>query len=164
MGVTVKGGCCGFMRMAFLASAVALASAGCYSVRSAVSPTLAGCRLAGDDSEIVAHLCIQNFGLYLFGTLPVFCGDPDGPSWFPISFFHDRVNDDELARCLVREAGKFGSDIEIADVTQSNSDTIAFNPPGFDIPIVVPYIICFRDNQISALVVRRKRGDGEGAQ
>lgn len=137
---------------------------GCYFVYPATSETLRSCTFAGEEGEIVAQLFVENFGLYLFGHFPIFCGDPDGPAWFPVTFFRDRVNDEELARCFAREVARYGDDVKVVGVSQVNSDTVAFDAPGFDVPVVVPYLICFRDNQICGTIVRKTPKREGGAE
>jgi hypothetical protein len=132
---------------------------GCYHAFTAASPVLSSCHVE-DGREVVAHVFVKNSGLYLFRTIPIVCGNPDPDSILPVTFFRDTVSSGRTMDALATEVRRHGLDARATDISQVNSENVAFDAPGFDIPIVVPYFICFRSNQASCIVVRAK-GDGK---
>lgn len=134
---------------AFLA---ALLVSGCYYIYPASSPTLSQCKFANEDGEIVEHLFVENCGWYLFYTIPICCGDTDESHWFPLVFFDDQVTDEAIQRRFAERVKAKGA--RAVGVTMVNRETVTFDVPGLPFPVVVPYILCAREVQISGTLIR----------
>ena len=141
----------------FLTSAVVLLlsyfSGGCYFRYAATTPELQNCSYAEGGGEIKEHLFIENFGWYLFYSIPICCGDDDPESFFPLTFFEDRCKEEVLHQRFeeaVKESG--GTAVGVAFV---NNDGVTFEVPGLSIPIVLPYVLCTRDVEISGTIIRK---------
>ena len=97
------------LKIAACMAAATISLAGCYSVEVASSPVLG--------EEVKQHVIVDCYGWYLFGSVPLICGNKNVDSWCPISLFRDdvaRVNgfdenyvgwgyeDDDFARRLYK--------------------------------------------------------------
>lgn len=132
-----------------------LLGAGCCS-RYALRPEhLVGLKYSEGGETIVEHYQIQNFGWYLFGSIPLACGDIDHDANIGFSLFHDLVRTDLLTDELNRRAQNIGAKPQC--VATLNTDRITFQVPGTSFPLILPYIICYREVQISALMVKEAK-------
>ncbi len=116
----------------------AMCLAGCFSFEAA--------KLSRSGEE---NVFISNYGWYLFGLWPLATGNaiPDG---FPIVFFRDDVTMDKIqARMLSYSESQHK---EIDDLTYHNHDSVLLNIPGLDFPLPIPYILTYREIQLSGVV------------
>lgn len=118
---------------------VTICLTGCFSVEVAKEP-------GGHITQITA----SNYGWYLFDFIPLFCGDPDDDWIIPCTFFRNRVTMDEIQSKLLAKAQKNGNKIE--NLTWSNNDSVLLTIPLLQIPVPVPYLITYREMQLSAEV------------
>lgn len=125
-------------------AAVASALTGCFSVDVVSSPVL------GD--EVDSHVVICNYGWTLFGCVPLVCGNDDLDSWCPLTFFKDEIKPDYAYDKLVAVATERRCGIE-------NLNTLTDNYVLFDAWYApVPWILVYKETNISANLVRRKDG------
>lgn len=130
----------------------ALLGAGCCT-RYALKPEhLVNLEYAEGGGRVVEHYQIQNYGWYLFNSIPLVCGDTDHDAIICFSLFRDRVRTDLLTDELNRHARKVGAVPRC--VATLNTDHVSIQIPGTTFPLVFPYIICYREVQISALLVK----------
>lgn len=114
---------------------------GCFTVNTATS------EVTGDH-----HLLVQNYGWRLFYAIPLACGnatDPDD-SFGPWAFFRDDVTLDKVQKRFFKEAAIL--DGKVTDLTYCCRENILFNIPLTQLPMPVPYIICYREIQLSGVV------------
>lgn len=118
-----------------------LGLSGCFTVESATSER------TGDH-----HLLVQNYGWRLFYFIPIACGNATEPEdkLGPWTFFRDDVTLDKVQKRFFDEAGKI--DGEVSDLTYYCRENILFNFPLTQLPMPVPYIICYREIQLSGVV------------
>ncbi len=115
---------------------------GCFSLDTATS------KVTGEE-----HVVVSNYGWRIFGVIPIFCGnatsEKDGRAgeW---AFFRDDVTMDKLQRRFLDYASVSGREID--DLTYHNYDTIFMTIPWTGIPIPIPYVICYREIQISGVL------------
>lgn len=135
---------------------VALSSgvSGCYFKYASGGPHVERCRYHDTGEQVVEHLFVENYGWYLFGTIPLFCGDTDESSRFPLTFFDDQCNTDVLRQRFNEHVAQKG--LEARGISVVNSDVVTFDVPGFAFPVIIPYIICARDIQISGTLVKKE--------
>lgn len=146
------------MKRARLVAAVVLTlcgGAGCYSMHTASSPTLSGCALASEDGVIVEHVFVENSGWFLFERFPLVCGNVDADAWLPWSFFRNETDLTRIEARLLQRARQQGAAVVQENVI--NSGRTLMSIPGTNIALSVPYLICRRETQISALLVKRPR-------
>ena len=152
-----------FMRVAVTAAALGLCAlaGGCCSVQTASSPLLSKCTLSGDRGEIVEHVFAENEGWFLFYHLPIICGDTDENATLPVRFFHDEVTND----CLWKRLGEYakGKGLRVVRPADGSLEAVTTDVSGFSVPIVLPFILCYRQAQVSALLVRDNPAKGEEA-
>lgn len=129
---------------------------GCYSMDTAASPTLSACTLAADDGEIVEHVLLRNSGWFLFERIPLVCGNTDD-SWFPWTFFKNETDLAFVEQKLAARARNL--DARVVQENVINNGSTLMSIPTVD--IALPYLLCRRETQISALLVKRDRGGGE---
>ena len=152
-----------FMRVAVTAAALGLCAlaGGCYSVQTATSPVLSKCALSGDGGEIVEHVFAANEGWFLFYHLPIICGDTDKNAVLPVRFFHDEVTKE----CLWKRLGEYAREkgLRVVRPADGSLEDVTFDVPGFSVPVVLPFILCYRQTQVSALLVKDNPAKGEEA-
>ena len=142
--------------LASLAAASALALSGCYSFHVARSPAFSRCALAADDGVPMELILAQNDGWFLLDRFPVVCGNPDRDSWMPWRFFSDetdirRVQEPVLARARAKGA-------RVVQMTAINDNATLMPVPGVE-GLSIPYVLCHRETQISAMLVKDIAGE-----
>jgi len=113
---------------------------GCFSLESEVSKT------SGEE-----HVVARNYGWKLFNLMPLVCGNAnnEGKSC-PIMVFRDDVTLDKVQGRVLKLAASKGR--EAQDLCYHNYDTVLFNLPvlGFSIP--VPYVLTYKEIQLSGVM------------
>ncbi len=130
--------------------AVAVLLAGCCSVETADIPADGKTYRTIDGSRPLAHAVASNYGWYLFNTCPIVTGNADVDSPVPWSFFSDDVRFDVLQEHLVKLAQTRHAQLHEINLTRNES--IFFDIPGLGIPLPIPYLICYHEKQISAIL------------
>ncbi len=140
--------------------AILVLVAGCFSMESA------SMRLDANGKRIHVrasggipsqHVVISNSGWYLFNALPVVCGNAHEDAWFEWRFFSDEVDLDLLHNRLTRHAARAGCLVEGLNVF--NSELVLLEIPGTEFPLPLPYIITYREMQISCVLTEPVTGD-----
>lgn len=126
-----------FLSILFFCATICLT--GCFSVEVAKEP-------GGHKAQIIA----SNYGWYLFNFIPLFCGDPDDDWIIPCTFFRNRVTMDVIQSKLLAEAKK--KQMSVDNLTWNNNDSVLLTVPLLQIPVPVPYVITYREMQLSAEV------------
>lgn len=97
-----------------------------------------------DGSE---HVLCENYGWSLFGVIPLFCGNATPDAWFPWAMFRDDVTMDKLQGRVTDYAAAHGR--SVTNLTYFNDQDVLFEIPGTQIPIPIPYVVTYREIQIS---------------
>ena len=122
-----------------VASLAVLVLSGCFTVNEASSPVL------GED--VVKHVTVENYGWYLFGNIPLFCGNEDLDSWCPVAFFSDQVTVDGVYSKLEALADREKSKIENLRIVNDND--VLFEAYYLKVPWLVVYKnVCFSANLV----------------
>lgn len=134
-----------------LAALLALA-AGCFSMDAAPMRlrTLAGAP--------VEHVVIANNGWYLFNAWPLACGNAHEEATFRWRLFRDDVSVDILQDRLTRYAARRGCDV--AELNVFNDEQVLLSIPGTSFPLPLPYILTFREAQLSCVLMQRPAAGG----
>ena len=77
-------------------------------------------------SDAKAVVFAENYGYYLFGFLPIICGDPENMNDTSLTFFEDTVQIKNNANMIAREAEKLGAK-ELLDVKHLTNWTGGFS-------------------------------------
>ena len=120
------------------------------SLLAGVTLCLAGCfslECAKPDSSDEEHLVVRNYGWRLFYFLPIVCGNTRTGSSFPWSFFNNEVTMDNIQQRFMEHAAKHGK--TPCDLVYSNYDTVMWSIPLVEVPIPVPYLLCYNEIQLS---------------
>ncbi len=121
--------------------ALTLLLGGCFSFDSAIS------QRTGDE-----HILVGNYGWRLFNVIPLACGNATDPreevQHGPWAFFRDDVTMDKVQRHLVNYAAT-RPEKELVDLTYHTTDSLFFSIPFLEIPVPIPYVLCYREIQIS---------------
>lgn len=130
-----------------------LALSGCCLRYSIAPEHMKGLPYGDGDREFVEHYYVLNYGWYLFDRFPLACGDTDPDALIRFSFFSDQVRSDLLMQQFNDRVKATGT--EPCSVVTTIEDGVTFDVPGLSFPLVLPYIICFREVQVSGVLTRR---------
>lgn len=136
------------MRKVVAALALAALAAGCFTVDSAKSPLLA------PDAE--EHVIVRNYGWYLFGFVPVVCGNADFDSPWGSSFFCDEVTLPLAHDALMRYVAESGRDVRDIAVLEDREALLSI--PLFVTPVSLPWVVQYKEVNVSATLAARKGG------
>ncbi len=120
---------------------LAVAAAGCFSVDAAYSP-------AADSEQVL----VSNNGWWLFNFIPICCGNatPEAERFGPWAFFRDDVTMDKVQRRFMDYARARGARVQ--DLVYCNYDNVLFSIPFTNIPVPLPYLLCYREIQLSGVL------------
>lgn len=139
-----------------LAIALALAglAAGCFTVDTATSPLL-----KPDADE---HVIVRNYGWYLFGVVPLVCGNPDLDSFWGSTFFSDEVTLEVAHDALMRHAAKSGR--EVRDIAVMDDREALFSVPLPVVSVSIPWVVQKKKANVSATLMKTSAKQIGGAQ
>ena len=132
---------------------------GCYSMHTASSPDFMACTFAAEKGAILEHVYVQNNGWFLFERLPLICGNIDDEAMLPWTFFCNETDIAAVESKLLQRARS--KDARIVHENVINSGTTLLSIPASNIALSIPYFICRRETQISAVLMQRNAGGGE---
>ena len=139
--------------LAFLAL---LGLSGCFSFET--SPigggTADGLRLPASAGAPVEHVVVANNGWFLFNFIPVACGNTADDATLPWKFFRNSVHERVLHDRITKYAAERQCDLEELNVF--NDEQVLLTLPGSSFPIPIPYVITYRELQISGVLVRNE--------
>ena len=118
---------------------VTLCLTGCFSIDSADVPQ------TGEE-----HVHVANYGWYLFNVIPLACGNAAEDPNFPSIFFRNDVTMDKVQQRFM-EYAEFRMR-EPKDLTYHNYDSVMFEVPGLSFPLPLPYILTYREIQLSGVL------------
>ena len=125
--------------------------AGCYSMDVATTASLEKSALSPDDGRPVEHVVVANYGWYLFNFIPIVCGNSTPGASFPWKFFSNHVKSDLLHDRMMAHAAAKHADVK--DLVFTRDERVIFDIPGTEIPLPLPYILCYREIQFSGVLV-----------
>lgn len=128
-------------------SALLAFGAGCFSMDAAPI------RLRTLHGAPTEHVVIANNGWYLFNAWPLVCGNAYENATFRWRLFRDDVNADILQDRLTRYAAKKGCNV--TDLNVFNDEQVLISIPGTSFSLPLPYILTFREMQLSCVLVNR---------
>jgi hypothetical protein len=125
----------------FLIVFLSVFSSGCFTLDSAQIP------FSGEKK----HVYVSNYGWYLFGYVPLLCGNAAEERLFPSVLFRDDVTLDKVQSRFVKVANDNGKN-KISELAYTNTDSVLFEIPGLNIPIPLPYIFTYKEIQLSGVM------------
>jgi len=118
-------------------AAAALLAAGCFSIEHA--------RIQATGEY---HVFASNYGWYLFGSLPIVCGNANPDAVLPFVFFRDDVTMDKIQRRVLSHSKNLNSG-KVCNLSYYNDNMVLFEFPGVNFPVPVPYVLTYRGIQLS---------------
>ena len=106
------------------------------------------------DGLPVEHVVVANTGWFLFNFIPVACGNTADDATLPWKFFRNSVHERVLHDRITKYAAERQCDLEELNVF--NDEQVLLTLPGLDFPILIPYVITYRELQISGVLVRNE--------
>lgn len=108
---------------------------GCFSLETAKEPGMKH------------HIFASNYGWYLFNFIPIIGGNASENPWTPFVLFRNDVKMDIIQRRLLNEAASQNRRVD--NLVWNNYETVIFSFPGSSIDIPIPYILTYREMQLS---------------
>lgn len=133
------------MQKLVVAVALALACSGCFTLDSSTSALL-----APDADE---HVIVRNYGWFLFGSVPLVCGNADIDSFWGSTFFKDEVTLEIAHGVLSQYVADSGR--EICDIVVMADREALLSVPLFVVPISLPWVVQYKEVNVSATLVRK---------
>ena len=134
-----------------VASVVAGLCTGCFTMATATTESLRNSKDTGMSGRPREHVVVSNYGWYLFNVVPLVCGNAREGASFPWAFFRDEVTADIVHNRLTSYAASKGANL--AELNLYVNDNVLFEIPGSSIPIPMPYVLCYRERLVSALLL-----------
>ena len=122
-----------------LALGAAVGLAGCFTLNTA------DLRTTGEE-----HVCVGNYGWYLFNFIPLACGNAAEDPVMPWALFRNDVTKEKIQRRFMNYAEFRGK--TPVDMTYYTHESVLFEVPGLDLPIPLPYIFTFKEIQLSGVL------------
>jgi hypothetical protein len=111
-------------------------TAGCFSVDSAVGG------VSGEE-----YVVVRNYGWKAFKFIPLVSGNATENAWFPWAVLRDDITMDKIQKRFMDHAGKRGK--TPVNLKYTDYDTVMFNLPLVQYPLPIPYLLCYREIQLS---------------
>ncbi len=96
------------------------------------------------------NVVVSNYGWYLFHVIPVVCGNASHDRWFPFVLLRNDVTMDKVQRRFMDYANSRGK--VPTNLVYNNKESVMLEIPGIDFPLPVPYILTFRNIQLSGVL------------
>ena len=125
-------------RIAF-AAAVLLAVPGCFSLKRG--------ELGVSGTE---HVLVSNYGWKLFHFIPLVCGNASNDPLFPCVFFRNDVTMEKIQNRFMQYADGQGKSAE--ELVYNTQESVMIKLPGVDIAIPIPYLVTYREIQLSGIL------------
>ena len=140
------------MKMRFnfaMAICAVLGLAGCFSLDTAVL-----------DSR-TEHVVVRNYGWYLFNCIPLLCGNAAPDGGLPFVCFRDDVTQEKIQRRFMDYAAPKG--VDASELNYFNDESVMLEIPAMSLSIPVPYLICYREVQLSGVLKPKRTSAGKEA-
>ena len=103
------------------------------------------------------HLHVENYGWYLFHVIPLACGNASLDAWMPWVCFRDDVTLEKIQSRFMTYANGQQADVDTLDYKATES--VMLNIPGLNIPLPIPYLLTYREIQLSGILSHRPDTD-----
>ena len=133
--------------------ALCVAVSGCFTIDTASTDAFKASVRMSNNAVPLEHVVASNYGWYLFNTVPLVCGRIDD-GIVPWVFFEDNVNLKTVHNELMKYAVKNNSNVY--DINARAYENVLLSIPGLSIPIAIPYLLCYKEIQTSAVLVQPK--------
>ena len=124
---------------------------GCFTMATATNDALKRSRHSSMAGTPIEHVVVSNYGWYLFNCIPLVCGNSRPNAFFPWAFFSDEVTTDVVQNRLTDYAAR--KNANLAEVNLYVNDSVLFELSGTSVPIPMPYVLCYHERLVSALLL-----------
>ena len=131
-------------------SCVTFCLTGCFSLERATI------RTTGQE-----HVHVSNYGWYLFHCIPLACGNASSDAWTPWVLFRNDVTMDKIQHRFMGYANGQGCDA--SDLDYVTNESVMLNIPGINAPLPIPYLLTYREIQLSGVLTQRSSAADEPA-
>ena len=111
---------------------------------------LGGCATVTVSRDGATMVNIENSGWYLFHFIPLACGNASEDPLMPWIFFRNDVTMDKIQHRFMSYANFYGK--KTRDMAYYTQESVLFEIPGTDFPIPLPYILTYREIQLSGVL------------
>jgi len=134
--------------------AMLAACTGCFTMEKADMASINKATGVRSDrgGEPREHLLVSNYGWYLFNRIPLACGNARKGAGFPWAFFYNDVDESKIQDRFTDYAAE--NDYDVEDLVMFNSEQVLLDI--YSIPIPIPYLCCYREMQLSGVLVKRR--------
>ena len=124
--------------------AIPVVLAGCFSIEKG--------RLKSSGEE---QVLVSNYGWYLFHIIPVACGNASEGAVTPWVLFRNDVTMDKVQKRFFSYADT-RENINAEGLSYRTHESVLFEIPGSNIPIPLPYVLSYKEIQLSGVLVPNK--------
>ena len=121
----------------------ALCLAGCFSIERGHIWT------TGEE-----HILASNYGWYLFDFIPLACGNTNTAPLMPWVIFRNDVTMGKVQTRFMEYVNGMKKDVK--NLTYTSYDSVMFEIPGSNSPVPIPYLLTYREIQLSGVLVDKK--------
>ena len=121
----------------------ALSMAGCFSIERGLV------RATGEE-----HVLTSNYGWYLFNCIPIACGNTNTDPMLPWVIFRNDVTMEKIQSRFMAYVN--GMKKNVKDLAYTSYDSVMLEIPGSNIPVPIPYLLTYRELQLSGVLTDRK--------
>ena len=111
---------------------------------------LGGCATVTVSRDGATMVNIENSGWYLFHFIPLACGNASEDPLMPWIFFRNDVTMDKIQHRFMKYANFY--DKKTRDMSYYTQESVLFEIPGTDFPIPLPYILTYKEVQLSGVL------------
>ncbi|MGN0855150.1 MAG: hypothetical protein ACI4R9_06490 [Kiritimatiellia bacterium] len=105
------------------------------------------------------HVLVSNYGWYLFDYIPLVCGNANKDRRLPWVMFRDDVQMDKIQYRFMDYAGERRA----RDLAYNTTDSVLLMIPGIGFPLPIPYVLTYREIQLSGVLEPGEGKPEEGA-
>lgn len=124
--------------------AIPVVLTGCFSIEKG--------RLNPSGEE---QVLVSNYGWYLFHFIPIACGNASEGAVTPWVLFRNDVTMDKVQKRFFSYADT-RENIKAEELSYRTYESVLFEIPGSNIPIPLPYILSYKEIQLSGVLVPNK--------
>jgi hypothetical protein len=125
--------------LTILTICVTICLTGCISLDTAVL------RKTGEE-----HVVVSNYGWYLFGYIPLACGNAAINPCLPWMLFRDDVTMEKIQYRFMQHAKNTSR--TPSELNYYTNDSVMFEIPGLNFPLPIPYILTYKEVQLSGVL------------
>ena len=141
--------------LSIIAAFCAILLAGCYSMDVASNEALRKSGTTdGTGNEQIEHVLVSNYGWYLFNCIPIACGNTNTDPRLPWVIFRNDVTMEKIQSRFMAYVN--GMKKNVKDLAYTSYDSVMLEIPGSNIPVPIPYLLTYRELQLSGVLTDRK--------